>query len=144
MTRILSLDVGDSRIGAAISDPLGVTTRGLFVLQRSNIRADMRKILDTIRENECSNVVIGLPLNLSGEDSVQTTKVRAFAERLGNTLRSNAMQEISVIFQDERYSTKTAEDAMRENGADDKTIKANIDMRAAEVILQEYLEGQRK
>jgi putative Holliday junction resolvase len=144
MTRILSLDVGDSRIGVAISDPLGVTTRGLFVLQRSNLRADMRKILDTIRENECSKVVIGLPLNLSGGDSVQTTKVRAFAERLENTLRSNAMQEISVIFQDERYSTKTAEEAMLENGADRKTIKAKIDMRAAEVILLEYLSGQRQ
>jgi putative Holliday junction resolvase len=144
MTRILSLDVGDSRIGVAISDPLGVTTRGLFVLKRTNIKADMQKIRETISENECSRVVVGLPLNTSGEDSVQTTKVRNFAERLENTLRSNAMQDISVILQDERYSTITAEEAMRENGANRKTIKANIDMRAAEVILQAYLDELRQ
>ncbi|GHU62840.1 putative pre-16S rRNA nuclease [Clostridia bacterium] len=143
MTRILGLDVGDSRIGVAISDPIGVTTRGLFVYKRINIKTDMQKILEIIQENECSKVVIGLPLNTSGEDSVQTTKVRAFAERLGNTLRSNAMQEIVVILHDERYSTIIAEEAMRENGASKETIKANIDMRAAEVILQDYLEEHR-
>jgi putative Holliday junction resolvase len=144
MARILSLDVGDHRIGVAISDPLGITTRGLFVYQRVNIKTDMQKILETIRENECSSVVVGLPLNTSGEDSVQTTKVRAFAERLGNTLRSNALQEISVILHDERYSTVIAEEAMIENGVRREIIRENIDMRAAEVILQDYLEGQRK
>ena len=141
--RILSLDVGDSRIGVAVSDPLGVTARGLFVYERSNIKADIRKMIDTISENECSSVVVGLPLNLSGEDSVQTGKVRAFAERLENTLRSNAMQNVVVILYDERFSTKIAEDAMREAGAGKGSIREKIDMRAAEVILQGYLESHR-
>ncbi|MDR0876321.1 MAG: Holliday junction resolvase RuvX [Clostridiales Family XIII bacterium] len=142
MTRILGLDVGDRRIGVAVSDPLGITTRGLFVYERVNIRTDMQRILETVRENECSAVVVGLPLNVSGEDSVQTGKVRAFARRLANTLRSNAMQKIDVILYDERYSTVIAEETMREAGVSEKKIREVIDMRAAEVILQDFIEGR--
>ena len=137
--RVLCLDVGDRRIGVAISDELGVTARGLFTLKRTNIKSDTDKIIETIRENDCSHVIIGLPLNLSGTDSVQTEKVRSFAEKLGNKLVSNAMQEIALELYDERYSTVIAEQTMKEIGIKRKKITETIDQQAAVVILQDWL-----
>ena len=141
MKRILGLDVGDRRIGVAISDELGIAARGLFTIERSNIKSDTQRILDTVRENDCSAVVVGLPLNLSGQDSVQTEKVRAFAQKLGNKLISNAMQGVSVELYDERFSTVIAESAMKEAGASSATLKEAVDQQAAVVILQGWLQA---
>ena len=144
MKTILGLDVGDRRIGVAISDELGITARGLFTLERSNIKADTQKILETVVENDCSTVVIGLPLNLSGEDSVQTTKVRAFAQKLENKFLSNAMQDVRVELYDERFSTVAAEQTMKEMGVGRTKMKEArtsgvVDRQAAAVILGEWL-----
>jgi len=137
--RVLGLDVGDKRIGVAISDVLGITARGLFTLARTNIKEDTQKILDAVRGNECSAIVIGLPLNLSGQDSVQTEKVREFALKLENKLISNAMQDIEVILYDERFTTTLAEQAMIEAGAKHDKIKSVIDQQAAVVMLEDWL-----
>ena len=139
MKRVLGLDVGDRRIGVAVSDELGVTARGLFVLERTNIKADTEKVLEAVRENDCSSIVIGLPLNLSGADSVQTEKVRSFAEKLGNKLVSNGMQGVAVELYDERFTTVVAERAMKDAGAGKAKVKGAIDMQAAVVILQDWL-----
>jgi len=139
--RILGLDVGDRRIGVAISDELGITARGLYTLERTNIKDDTQSILDTVRENDCSDVVIGLPLNLSGQDSGQTEKVRLFAQKLENKLRSNAMQDVRVGLYDERFTTVIAESAMKEAGASKDTIKEAVDQQAAVVILQDWLQA---
>ena len=139
MKRVLSLDVGDRRIGVAISDELGVTARGFFTLERTNIKSDTDKIIETIRENDCSHVIVGLPLNLSGSDSVQTEKVRSFAEKLSNKLVSNSMQEIVLELYDERYSTVIAEQTLKESGVKRKKITETIDQQAAVVILQDWL-----
>ena len=146
MKRVLCLDVGDSRVGIAVSDELCITASGLATLERTNIKADTQKILETIRENECSVVVIGLPLNLSGSDSVQTEKVRAFAQKLENKLKSNAMQSVTVELYDERFTTAIAENAMIEAGASKKNIREAkqsgvIDRQAAVVILEDWLRG---
>ena len=142
----MCLDVGDSRIGIAVSDELCITASGLNTLERTNIKADTQKIIDTIRENGCSVVVIGLPLNLSGSDSVQTEKVRAFAKKLENKLTSNAMQGVKVELYDERFTTAIAKRAMVEAGASKKNMKdakqsGAIDRQAAVVILEDWLRG---
>ena len=139
MKRVLSLDVGDRRIGVAVSDELRVTARGLFTLERTNIKADTQKIIDTISENDCSCAVIGLPLNLSGADSVQTEKVRLFAQKLQNKLNSNSMQDIEVELYDERFTTSIAEKALKESGAGRSKQKEKIDQTAAVIILQDWL-----
>jgi putative Holliday junction resolvase len=133
------LDVGDKRIGIAISDGLGITARGLSVYERIGIRKDVNAIYGVITENNCSEVVVGLPLNLDGTDSIQTEKVREFAERIGNRLRSGGMADVSIILHDERFSTKIAESAMREAGMNRKKRSEIIDAQAAVVILQSYL-----
>jgi putative Holliday junction resolvase len=96
-----------------------------------------------VAETNVSKVVVGLPINLNGSDSVQTTKVRDFAERLANRLRSSGMSDIEIILHDERFSTKIAEDVLKEAGMNRKRRSAIIDAQAAVVILQHYLEGVR-
>jgi len=137
--RVLGLDVGDKRIGVAISDELGVTTRGISTITRTNIKTDTQTILDIVKENDCSDIVVGLPLNLSGQDSVQTEKVREFARKLENKLVSNAMQDIGVILFDERFTTVLAERAMKEAGLGHEKRKDSIDRQAAAVILEDWL-----
>jgi putative Holliday junction resolvase len=139
MNRILGLDVGDRRIGIAISDELGLTSRGLFTLKRTNIKTDTQKILDIVRENNCSIVIVGLPLNISGEDSLQTKKVRFFAEKLLNKFLSNSLGWVRVELFDERYSTKNAEDILDEMRVSEVKKKMVIDQQAAALILDEWL-----
>jgi putative Holliday junction resolvase len=141
--RALSLDVGDRRIGIAISDDLGITARGLSVYERVGDRKDASAIYEIIAEHGVSKVIIGLPLNLDGTDSVQTAKVREFAERLANRLRSGGMADIELILHDERFTTKIAEDVLRDAGMSRKKRSVVIDAQAAVVILQHYQESVR-
>jgi putative Holliday junction resolvase len=143
MTRILALDVGDKTIGVALSDALGITAQGLFTYERISIKRDTTAIIELIREHDASAVVIGLPQNLNGTDSVQTEKVRTFTDKLTNKLRSNGLSGINVILHDERFTTKIAESAMIEAGMRREKRKEIIDRQAAVVILQSYLESQR-
>jgi putative Holliday junction resolvase len=138
--RTLALDVGDKRIGIAVSDDLGIIARGLSVYERVGARKDAAALCALIAENGCGAVVVGLPLNLDGSDSIQTEKVRDFAERLANSLRSNALPHIELILHDERFTTKIAEDVLREAGMSRKKRSAIIDAQAAVVILQDYLD----
>ena len=142
--KTLALDVGDKRIGVAITDDLGLTARGLLVLESVSLKKDTSKILEIICENSCSRVVVGLPLKLDGTDSPQTTKVRRFAAALENKLRSNAMGQIPVILHDERNSTANAEFEMMEAGLSRERRREIIDMQAAALILQDWLERQRE
>jgi putative Holliday junction resolvase len=139
----LALDVGDKTIGVALSDELGITARGLFALERVSPKRDTGKILALLEEYACGAVVVGLPINLNGTDSLQTVKVREFAVRLENKLRSNGKSDVPVILHDERFTTKIAEQALIEANMRREKRRAIIDQQAAVVILQSYLESQR-
>lgn len=139
--RTIALDVGDKTIGIALTDELGITAQGLTTVQRVGIRKDTGKIVDYIKEYGCDTVVIGLPLNLDGSDSVQTEKVREFKKLLENKLRSNSMADVKVEWQDERFTTVIAERVLIDADVKRKSRKNVIDKQAAVVILQSYLEG---
>jgi putative Holliday junction resolvase len=138
--RILALDVGDKTIGVAVSDELGIIARGLFTLKRISEKKDIRKILETIAEQGAGAVVVGLPLNLNGSDSVQTQKVRAFADDLTDALRGRGRADIGVKLHDERFTTKIAEQALIDANVRRAKRKTLIDKQAAVVILQSYLD----
>jgi len=138
--RVLGLDVGDKTIGVAVSDMLGIIAQGVTTIERVGIRKDTSKILDLIKEYDCDTVVIGLPINLDGSDSVQTEKVREFEAMLSNKLRSSAMADISLVWQDERFTTKIAERVLIEADVKREKRKEVIDKQAATVILQSYLD----
>ena len=84
-----------------------------------------------------------MPLNLDGSDSVQTEKVREFRVKLENKLRSMALQNVEVVWQDERFTTKMAEQVLIEGGVRRERRKDVIDKQAAVIILQSYLDSQR-
>ena len=140
--RILGLDVGDRTVGVAVSDPLGISATGVTTIERVGIRKDTGKVIDYIREYDCSLVVMGLPLNLDDSDSVQTEKVREFRKMLENKLKSSGpLSRVRVVWQDERYSTAEAEEVLIEAGMSREDRKKIIDRQAAIVILQRYLDS---
>jgi len=138
--RIIALDVGDKTIGVALSDELKITAQGLMTIERVGIRKDTGKIIDLIREHSCDTVVIGLPKNLNGTNSIQTDKVHEFKTMLENKMRSTGMKEIPLFFQDERFTTLMAERVLIEADVSRKKRKEVIDKQAAVLILQGYLD----
>lgn len=139
--RILGLDVGTKTVGVAISDPLCVIATGITTIERVGIRKDCGKVIDYIKEYDCEIVVIGLPLNLDGSDSVQTERVREFRTMLENKLKSSGpLSKVKIEWQDERYSTYEAEEVLIEANMSREDRKKIIDRQAAIVILQRYLD----
>lgn len=139
--RKIGLDVGDKTVGIAVSDPLGITAQGITTLERVGIRKDTGKVLDMIKEYQCDTVVIGLPLSLDGSDSGQTAKVREFATMLENKMRSTAVKDVSIVWQDERLTTVQAEKVLIDADVSRKKRKQVIDKQAAVIILQTYLDA---
>ena len=142
--KVIGLDVGDKTIGVALSDDLNITAQGLMTINRVGIRKDTSKVIELVKQYDCETIVIGLPLNLDGTDSIQTEKVREFTDLLKNKLRSSGKQKIDVVFQDERFSTVIAENVLIEADFSRKKRKDVIDKQAATVILQSYLDTMKK
>ncbi len=141
--RIIGLDIGDKTIGVAVSDPLGISAQGVTTIERVGIKKDTARVLEIAKEYEAETIVSGLPLMLSGADSPQTQKEREFAQRLQNKARSTGMK-LNFAFQDERFTTKMAEDVLIAADMRREKRKTIIDRQAAVIILQSYLETHRK
>ena len=135
--RLLALDVGDRRIGVAISDSLGILASPLATIRRRSEERDMRAVLDLADEREAGGIVVGMPLSLSGERGPQARRVERFRDALA------ARTRLPVAEHDERYSTAEAERLLRETGADPSKDRARLDAAAAAVILQAYLDANR-
>jgi len=134
ITRILAIDFGTVRIGIAISDPLRIIARPYRVLANSDSFFDeLRTII--AREN-VGEVVLGLPLNLAGEDTDKTREVRVFEEKLREEI------SLPVQFFDERYTTVEANSALKKLGYSFRDERAVIDMVAASILLQSYMDNQ--
>ena len=140
--KAISLDVGDKTIGVALSDALMLTAQGLMTIERIGIRKDADKVLALVKEHGCDTIVMGLPLNLDGSDSIQTEKVRAFRTMLENKMKSNAIKGVEIVYQDERFTTKIAESVLIEADVSRKKRKDVIDKQAAVIILQSWLDRQ--
>ena len=132
--RILALDVGDRRIGIALSDSLGMIATPHSVYTRVGYGPDVRHIQALCREAEAVLVVCGLPRNMDGSEGFQAEKVRAFAQQLEQT-------GLTVVFQDERLSTVSAHQALIAGGMRREERKGTVDKVAAAVILQAYLDA---
>lgn len=138
--RKLGLDVGDKTIGVAVSDELDITAQGVTTIDRVGIRKDAGKVMDYVREYDCDTVVMGLPINLDGSDSVQTEKVREFRTMLENKMRSSGMADVKVEWQDERFTTVIAKRVLMEANMKRKSRKEVVDKQAAIIILQSYMD----
>ena len=133
MAILLGLDIGDTRIGVAISDELGVAAHPLCTLTRKNRQVDLIVISDLVSIHEVECVVIGLPISLDGSLGPQAEKVQKFAKRLEGVL------DIPIAFQDERFTTAEAEEILRELGKDAREQKGIVDEVAAVLILKDYM-----
>ena len=138
--RIVGLDVGERRIGVAVSDVTGTLARPVGVLRPGALERDgLALAVDEIarlaaEEDGVSSIVVGLPRRLDGSDSGMTTRVRAFAARLGQRTR------LPVVLQDERLTSREAESRLALTDKDWRTRKQRLDAAAAAIILQDYLD----
>jgi putative Holliday junction resolvase len=137
-TRIVALDVGDRRIGVAITDELGYTAQPLFTLHRTKLRADIKSLGRLLRKHACTHVVVGNPLYMSGDLSPQATKAQEFAREFA------AETGVTIHLWDERLTTTQAHRHLDDAGhsADRRDRKEIIDQVAAVLILQSFLQAQ--
>ena len=135
--RIVCLDIGDVRIGVAVSDPTGTIATPVEVIKRVGWGPDTRKVREICDRYQTTRILSGLPLNMDGTEGFQAEKVRAFCAQLEKA-------GLTVIFQDERLSTVSAEDALIEGGVSRSGRKQVVDKVAASVILQQWLESDKK
>ncbi len=135
--RILGLDVGSKRIGIAVSDPLGITAQGLQTLQRRNKRTDLAALEQVIREYKVKEIVVGLPLRMSGAEGIQSDKMQLFAEELRRRFR------MPVHLWDERLTSAEANRLLRETELSIERRGKAVDRMAAVLILQGWMEGHR-
>ena len=137
MGRTLGLDIGDRRIGVALSDALGLTAQRLMVLERRNPAADIEAIRRLITTHQVEQVVAGLPLTMRGEQGTQAKKVAAFVALLQRRVA------IPVQCLDERLTTVQGQRALSEMNTSPRKRKQMIDQVAAQLILQQFLDTQR-
>ncbi len=136
--RILGLDVGSKRIGLAISDPLGITAQGLATLHRQNKRLDFEKLEKVIQEYGVTQIVVGLPLRMSGLEGTQAEKMQLFAEELRKRF------QLPVHLWDERLTSAQANRLLRETEMSIKRRGEVVDQMAAVLILQSFMESRGK
>ena len=135
--RIIGLDVGDKRIGVAVSDALKKTAQGVGVIQRKNSEDDINEIKNLAKEYEADLIVVGLPLKMDGAPGERAKLIAEFVEILNSALN------IPVTTYDERLSTKEAEKFLISSDVSRKKRKRVVDIIAAQLILQSYLDRNR-
>jgi putative Holliday junction resolvase len=141
MSRILALDVGEKRIGVAVSDELHVLARPLKTLAHSSLADDVSALAVLLAEYAVETLVVGFPRSLSGEEGPQALRVKRYAHKLAAAL------PVPVVLWDERYSTVQAVHRLAEAGRRRRNArgdKSRIDAAAAAVILQDYLDAKRE
>lgn len=135
--RLIGLDVGEARIGVAVSDPTGTLASAREVLARRPEALALQAIARLVEEEEAGAIIVGLPRSLSCELHGQAALVQEFADKLRQAV------QVPVEFWDERLSTVAAEREMRAAGTKRDRRKAMIDAVAAAIILQSYLDARR-
>ncbi|HXC61356.1 MAG TPA: Holliday junction resolvase RuvX [Nitrospiria bacterium] len=133
--RILALDVGDRRIGLAISDEMGWTAQALETLIRKDLKRDLLYLTELILSREVTEVVVGLPRHLDGHIGPQAQKVLTFVESLKTRM------PVPVLMWDERLTSREAERTLIEAHVRRSKRKTVVDQMAAVLILQNYLDA---
>lgn len=134
--RIMGIDYGDSRVGIALSDALGITAQGLKTLPNKVYQKLLESIRDIAMENDVNKIVIGLPKNMNGSFGPRTEVTQRFAEDIKNLVAG-----VEIVFQDERLTTVEAATFLNATNTRGKSRKNIIDTVSAEIILQSYLDS---
>lgn len=143
--RRLGVDVGKVRVGVAISDPDGILATPVATVARDlgaaadTVPADMAELVRLVEEHEVVQIVVGLPVQLSGTEGAAAIDIRAYAERL-----ARAVGHVPIVLADERMSTVVATRRLAERGVRGRRQRAVVDQAAAVEILQSWLDAQRR
>lgn len=135
--RVLGLDYGSKTVGVAVSDPFGWTAQGLEIIRRekeNKLRRTYARIEELVEEYQVTEIILGYPVMLSGDEGVRVEMTKLFKETL------ERRTGLPVTFRDERLTTVAAQEAMEDAGIPRKQWKEYVDMIAAQIILQGYLD----
>jgi len=136
----LAIDLGDRRMGLALSDPLGLAAQGLPTAPRRNKREDLNFVESLARRHDVSRILVGNPLNMDGSAGPQSAKARAFAQELARRL---APEDVAVELWDERLTSVEAEAMLDAAGADKVRSQGRVNQLAATILLQSFLDTRR-
>jgi len=136
--RYIGVDLGTKRIGIALSDPTGMIASPLLVIDRKGGKRDLQEIVELVRDYSVERIVVGLPVDLKGEQGVAAQKALAEIEQL------RALAPVPVATFDERLTSAAAQRALRAGGLDSRGQRGVVDKVAAAMLLQSYLEQQRQ
>jgi putative Holliday junction resolvase len=131
--RLLALDLGEKRVGVAVSDELRITVRPLPHLRRTNWKELLRAVKDLVQRFDAQGIVIGLPLNLNGDEGQAAADARQSARNFELTLK------IPICLQDERLTSREAEESLRAAGCSDNEVREQVDSQAAAIILRDFI-----
>tara|TARA_Y100000780_G_scaffold168112_1_gene152971 strand:+ start:919 stop:1332 length:414 start_codon:yes stop_codon:yes gene_type:complete len=137
MGRVLGVDYGDSRIGLAMSDPIKIIASPFKTILNEGNEKCLQVFQSLIKEKDVEAIVVGLPIGLKGQETVQTKKVREFANLL-------YALKLPIHLEDERLSSVSAEKSMIQQNIKTGHNKGLIDQRAAAIILQQFLDKQNR
>lgn len=135
---VVALDLGEKRVGVAISDALSISITRLNALPRSSWKQLLRDVADLVHRFDAQTVVIGLPLRLNGSVGDAALEVQRTARKFAQSLA------VPVFLQDERLSSREAEQNLRAEGYRRESVHALVDSEAAAVILRDFLEGSQE
>ncbi len=130
---IVALDLGERRVGVAVSDGLSIAISRLEALPRTNWKQLLRDVVDLVRRFDAQTVVIGLPLRLNGSSGDSALEARSVARKFARSLK------VPVYLQDERLTSFAAEQNLRAEGRTHEQLSARVDSEAAAVILRDFL-----
>lgn len=134
--RVLALDIGEARIGLAVSDAAGRIATPLKVLPAQEVLAGGKEFRRIVDDWEIEQLVCGLPFTLAGEEGPQAASIREKAHRVAKSCG------LPIAFVDERLSSREAKRILREEGLDERAMRGKVDMIAASLFLQVWLDSQ--
>jgi putative holliday junction resolvase len=135
---IVALDLGEKRVGLAVSDALSISITRLDALPRTNWKQLLREVEDLVRRFDAQTVVIGLPLRLDGSVGNSAVQTQRMALKFAQSLA------VPVYLQDERLSSVAAEESLRNQGCHRDQLPALVDSEAAAIILRDFLVSQER
>lgn len=134
--RVLALDIGEVRVGVAVSDPLQSVASPVCVLPAAEVEANAASFRRVLEDWEPELIVCGLPLTLAGEEGPQAGRIRAVAQRV------SAATGLPVEYADERLTSSEAKQILRRQGLNEKSMRGKVDMVAASLLLQAWLDAR--
>lgn len=135
---VVSLDLGQKRVGVAVSDSLSISITRLAAIPRTNWKQLLRDVVHLIQCFDAKTVVIGLPLRLNGSSGDAANEVRSIAQKFARSL------EVPVFLQDERLSSVAAEENLMDSGHKRREVSTLVDSEAAAIILSDFLQANQK